>query len=450
MSGVDATAYVMRLALKTPAHKLALLAVAARCDQNYSCYPSRALVAGEALVSEERAKTLLRELRRDGYLSARARYRENGSKTSNRYFVHGPWDRWNDTNVPFPEITYYADKDDRYAAIREGEFIPRPASKSGQKAEERGGVVSNPSVTSHLEPVSANRPRPSVRDVQVPNASGSGTDGRTDGGGVIEVQEQGPVPAGEGPAADAALPETDAAGAGGAAVGGVAPVEMTPGVEVLRAIATEAPEWTIRHAESLRDQGLTVTGMLAAGFTPQEIRHALVSTPPPDKVTHTVGAVVGRRLRDLLAAGPVSAVRPIPAQTSGHPQQPTERRADLSSAASVSWAERQQQLAAATSGHGPQRDCQGETCTRLALPGEDLCARCLRGVDPVCAAGCGRTVVTEGSMCIPCVDAADTAGALGCPGHDGPCGRTVQTVTGLCWKCEAARTQARQESPAPF
>ncbi|MFG2631061.1 hypothetical protein [Streptomyces sp. NPDC048473] len=284
--------------------------------------------------------------------------------------------------------------------------------------------------------------RPSVFDVQVPDASGSGTDGRTDGGGV-GVEEQRPVAAGgAGPAAGAAPNTNAAARAGGA------PVEMTPGVEVLRAIAAEASEWTITHAESLRDQGLMASGMLLEGFTAQEIRHALLSQPLPRPLTHTVGAVVKGRLRDLLAAGPASAVRPIPAQTSGDPRQPTERRADLSSAASVSWAERQQQLAAATSGHGPQRDCQGETCSRLALPGEDLCARCLREVDPVCAAGCGRTVVAESSMCIPCVDAADTARALGCPGHDGPCGRTVQTVTGLCWKCEAARTQARQESDA--
>ena len=172
MSGVDATAYVMRLAMRTPAHKLALLAVAARCDQNYSCYPSRALIAGEALISDERAKTVLRELRRDGFLSARQRYRENGSKTSNRYFVHGPWDRWNETGQPFPEIEYYADQDDRYAAIREGEFIPRPAPKSEKSDQQGGGVAGNPSpgvadnpsqggadnpsVTRHCEPATKN------------------------------------------------------------------------------------------------------------------------------------------------------------------------------------------------------------------------------------------------------------------------------------------------------
>ena len=170
MSGVDATAYVMRLAMKTPAHKLALLAVAARCDQHYSCFPSRALVAGEALISEERAKTILRELRRDGFLSARQRYRENGSKTSNRYFVHGPWDRWNETNQPFPEIKHYADQDDRYAAIREGEFIPRPAPKPEEEGQQGGGVADNPSPDGEGGGV-ADAPSPGVAD----NPSQGGT-----------------------------------------------------------------------------------------------------------------------------------------------------------------------------------------------------------------------------------------------------------------------------------
>lgn len=140
MSGVAATAYVMRLRLRTPAHKLVLLALASRCDEAYSCYPSRGLIAAEALISPERAKTLLRELRRDGYVSARERRRGNRSKTSNRYYVHGPWDGWDGRGTPFEEIDRPGGKEDRYAAVHDGAF--HPGVRAGA-----GGVVDNPSRT---------------------------------------------------------------------------------------------------------------------------------------------------------------------------------------------------------------------------------------------------------------------------------------------------------------
>ncbi|MFF2432819.1 hypothetical protein ACFVU4_01085 [Streptomyces sp. NPDC058107] len=53
------------------------------------------------------------------------------------------------------------------------------------------------------------------------------------------------------------------------------------------------------------------SGMLLEGFTPLEVRHALSSKPLPRPVRTTVGAVVGRRLRDLFAAVPAAEVRPI-------------------------------------------------------------------------------------------------------------------------------------------
>ncbi|MEU3462941.1 helix-turn-helix domain-containing protein [Streptomyces sp. NPDC006733] len=193
MSGVEATAYTMRLLLRTPAHKLVLLALATRCDQNYSCFPSRALVAGEALLSDQRVKTILRDLRRDGYLTARARFRGNGSKTSNRYYVHGPWDRWNG-NAPFPEISHYADQANRFSVIHEGDFVPRPAPKAdeqgvgvtddpypdpkreglpaappaGSPVGPSEGIADSPSVTHHYEPAIENH----LRDVRRTTARG--------------------------------------------------------------------------------------------------------------------------------------------------------------------------------------------------------------------------------------------------------------------------------------
>ncbi|QKV90390.1 hypothetical protein HUT19_41080 [Streptomyces sp. NA02950] len=196
MSGVDAAAYVMRLHLPTPAHKLVLLAVATRCDQNYSAFPGRALIASEALVSEERTKTLLRELRRDGYLSARQRYRSNGSKTTNRFFVHGPWDQWGGTNHPFAEISYYQDHDDRYAAIREGEFIPRPTLRLPAKGgvadnpcPDQGspapgaGVVGNPSQGSPTTPSPGITHNPSITNQQEPTKGNHLPDVRRTGAG---------------------------------------------------------------------------------------------------------------------------------------------------------------------------------------------------------------------------------------------------------------------------
>ncbi|MZE76744.1 hypothetical protein [Streptomyces xinghaiensis] len=194
MSGVDATAYVMRLKLRTPAHKLALLALATRCDQAYSCFPSRALVAGEALVSEERAKTILRDLRRDGFLSARQRYRDNGSKTSNRYYLHGPWDHWGGTRTPFEEIAHYGRADDRYAAIREGDFIPRPARPDPENGaggaddpspqRPLGGVAGNPSQGTPALPRQGIAHNPSLTDHHEPT-KGTATDVRRTAGGLL-------------------------------------------------------------------------------------------------------------------------------------------------------------------------------------------------------------------------------------------------------------------------
>ncbi|MFF3606863.1 hypothetical protein [Streptomyces sp. NPDC002463] len=134
-------------------------------------------------------------------------------------------------------------------------------------------------------------------------------DGETDAGsGVIEDQEQAPATRGAsteyGSSDRSARPRSKRV---------VQPVCAIPGVEVLRAVA-EAPEWTITHADSLRDQGMVVTGMLESGFTAQEIRHVLLSKPLPQPVRTTAGAIVARRLRDLIAVGPSAGVRQIPAQ----------------------------------------------------------------------------------------------------------------------------------------
>ncbi|MFD9247557.1 hypothetical protein ACFV0D_37685, partial [Streptomyces sp. NPDC059556] len=278
--------------------------------------------------------------------------------------------------------------------------------------------------------------------------------GRQGGGGIIEDQEHGPVTAGGESAAAGAVPGISGSNEGGGAGSGpasvVRPVDLTPGVEVLRAIAAEAPQWTITHAETLRDQGLVVTGMLETGFTAQEIRHALLARPLPHPLRTTVGAVVGRRLRDLIAVGPAAGVRPIPAQQASEydPLRPPVDREETPVPASL--ADQNRRLEAELAGVGRHRPCAGDDgmCPRLALPDTDLCAVCLGGAQPVCADGCGRGVVADGTLCLVCSEPSARVELGDCPGHgDKPCGRAVQTA-GLCGRCkiEAERAKAASEA----
>ncbi|MFF0561520.1 hypothetical protein [Streptomyces sp. NPDC004266] len=302
-------------------------------------------------------------------------------------------------------------------------------------------------------------PSPSVRpSVQVEDAHAKTMDGRTDGGsGRIEGQEHRPVtPSGEQAAADTApgngsSNEGDGAGPGRSSAG--RPVDLTPGVEVLRAVAAEAPEWQITHAQSLRDQGRTATGMLDAGFTPQEIRHALLSRPLPHPLKTTVAGVVSGRLRDLIAVGPCAGVAPIPAQQAGEydlTRPRTEGRDEGPTSLPASWADRRAQMDAEDAGLGRYRPCAGDSgiCPHDALPGQDLCASCLGGERPTCAHGCGRGVVAPGSACIVCAEVPAASEIGDCPGYGGKtCGRAVQTA-GLCGRCkiDAERDKAAAEA----
>ncbi|MFE6462265.1 hypothetical protein ACFVP0_33040 [Streptomyces cinereoruber] len=282
-------------------------------------------------------------------------------------------------------------------------------------------------------------------------------DGGTDGGGSgIEVQERGPVTVGGEPAAAGAAPENDGGkgeGAGSGPSSAVRPVDLTPGVQVLRAVAAEAPEWTVTHAASLRDQGRTVTGMLETGFTAQEVRHAILARPLPRPLTTTVAGVISGRLRDLIAVGPSTGIQPIPAQQTGAyspARHEAEDQDDAPTPTPAPWAEKRVLLEAEVSGHGRHRPCAGDEglCPHDALPGGDFCAHCLGGERPTCADGCGRVVVAPGLLCIVCSELPAFADMGDCPGYSGePCGRAVQTE-GLCGRCkiEAERDKAAAEA----
>ncbi|MGW5531714.1 hypothetical protein [Streptomyces xanthochromogenes] len=258
-------------------------------------------------------------------------------------------------------------------------------------------------------------------------------------------------------AAAVAAPELRSNGAGvaGRSSVAVAPVMMTPGVTVLRAIAAEAPEWKIVHAKTLEDQGATVTEMLAVGFTPQEIRHAIVSVPLPQPVRTTIGAVIGGRLANLRAAGPSAGILLIPAQHTGYDDVYGVRTEDTVHIP-PSWREQQARLDADVAGQGRHRLCAGDDgmCGQLAVAGADLCGVCLGGEQPTCQSGCGRGVVAPGALCLVCRDAPSDVPEVSdtCPGLNEHCGRPLQTMgtTGLCGRCTMKAEQIKMDAEAAW
>ncbi|MGA4980108.1 hypothetical protein [Streptomyces cinereoruber] len=340
---------------------------------------------------------------------------------------------------------------------------PPAPEGGGVTGDARGGVMDDagvasrvtPKVYSPVENPDQEPDGPPVRpSVRVENARVRNTDGGTDGGGGdVEDQEHGPATAAEEPTAAGTAPESRSGeeDTGSGPVCAVRPVELTPGVEVLRAIAAEAPQWTVTNAVSLRDQGRTVTVMLETGFTPQEVRHAILSRPLPQPLRTSVAGVISGRLRHLIAIGPASGITPIPAQPAGtHGPAPRGAGDQAETPTPVSWAQRRAQMDAEDAGHGRYRPCAGDEglCPHDALPGLDRCAHCLGGQRPACTGGCGRGVVAPGLRCIVCSKPPAAAEMGDCPGYGGrTCGRAVQTE-GLCARCkiEAEKDRAAAEA----
>jgi hypothetical protein len=166
----------------------------------------------------------------------------------------------------------------------------------------------------------------------------------------------------------------------------------------------------------------------------------LLVRPLPQPLRTTVAAVVGRRLRDLMATGPAAAVRPIPAQQQPDALSPQPAPEDRQT--------RTPPPVDVHSVHDRHRPCAGDEgmCPRLALPDEELCGVCLGGEQPVCVDGCGRGVITPGAQCVVCADAASTP--ANCPGHGGkPCGRAAVTE-GLCGRCKVQAEKSKKASEA--
>ncbi|MEU6755551.1 hypothetical protein [Streptomyces sp. NPDC046685] len=93
---------------------------------------------------------------------------------------------------------------------------------------------------------------------------------------------------------------------------------MTPteGVLLLTAIGNELPAFRLT-GKTLRDQGLMVDGLLASGWSPEQIRDVVAGRPLPEKLTKTVGAIVSSRI-GAAADSPTPAAAPVlPRQSPG-------------------------------------------------------------------------------------------------------------------------------------
>lgn len=132
-------------------------------------------------------------------------------------------------------------------------------------------------------------------------------DGRTDGNGGESISGEesgrGPDAGGDSQSPVSSVPAVPQA---------PAPVEVTPGVAVLLAIGYERPELLL-SGPVLRDQGMRVTGMLAEGWTPEQIRQIVAGTPLPSPIRTSVGALVAGRLRAACSAPAPGTVPTIPA-----------------------------------------------------------------------------------------------------------------------------------------
>lgn len=136
--------------------------------------------------------------------------------------------------------------------------------------------------------------RPSVRTARTPARSvvTVSVDGGTDGNQVDPHETEQPEAVAP-PAAPAVTP--------------------TEGVLLLTAIGNEKPELRLT-GKVLGDQGLAVDGLLALGWTPEQIRDVVAGRPLPEKIQTTVGAIVSRRLRDAAASPAPLAAPAIPRQ----------------------------------------------------------------------------------------------------------------------------------------
>lgn len=93
-------------------------------------------------------------------------------------------------------------------------------------------------------------------------------------------------------------------------------VAPTEGVLLLTAIGNELPAFRLT-GRSLQDQGRMVDGLLASGWSPEQIRDVVAGRPLPEKLTRTVGAVISSRIVAAADSPAPSAAPLLPRQAQG-------------------------------------------------------------------------------------------------------------------------------------
>ncbi|MFD4243259.1 hypothetical protein ACFWP3_16910 [Streptomyces sp. NPDC058525] len=222
--------------------------------------------------------------------------------------------------------------------------------------------------------------RPSVRTTKVP-ANEPKTDGRTEESAEVKPPQAPPVVA-------------------------VAPTE---GVLLLTAIGNELPALRLT-GKTLRDQGLMVDGLLASGWSPDQIRDVVAGRPLPEKITTSVAAIISGRIRDA-AGSPAPVVAPLlPRQAQGWHDQ--DQAPDEETYTAPVFGEH----IAAPRFYECTGDDRGIPCGKPCDPVTGLC-REHSGERPCPVSGCSRWTSNAGA-CDPCVQAwqeAETA-LHGAPG----------------------------------
>jgi len=387
-------------------------------------FPSYATLAAETSTGERTIARLLQTLRSAGALTWDAGFSLKG-RSSNQYAL-APFKAFEFDREPPPSVPAKNGKH-RGEPAKNGSH--HPAKNGGHPHAKNGRGIES---SFYLESTGEGTVLPSVLTPEVVAREAASVDGGTDGGSSSIAREENHAAAGgyEPATADAGpVNDKDAATETGASRGvpsPAAPLPATPGVELLRAIRAELPAWDL-DKDTIRDQGLLVTGMLDGGFTPGEIRDAFARRLPPENLTHTIGAVAARRLRDLIEVGPRAGVQLIPQQTdifsTGHggsddamfDRQMARARARGGTDERVAgWLALSRDFAAqdaAVAGRDPIRNCAeddagGSGCDRVAAPGEDRCATHL-GWEP-CPQCSKRRARPGQTVCDHCEDAATT------------------------------------------
>ncbi|MFH8387673.1 helix-turn-helix domain-containing protein [Kitasatospora sp. NPDC018058] len=354
----EAQAYAAKVKVGDITAKFVLSRLADRADERFSCFPSVPLLAAEAEKSErvvQRALALLRTLR---LVSDKTTTRPDGSQGANRYYLHGPWDNYAGTGVPFPEVVTPKEKRAQLWAERpaEGEFREgtaaavavsgdreaaaaleaaaraaaleteaaaearrekarnaRKASKSQARdisAGQTGVTSTSPHPVTSTSPHPVTSTSPLEPSVVTPNSNASSVppsfpdrgaranaaDGRMDGGEVDQQDQEQP---------------------GGPAVGGeVPPAPAAPvasaGVMLLLEIGAAVPELRV-SGDALRDQGAALDRRLAAGW-PVELLRAAVTAGSKEKI-RDAGSVLAYRIALLPEAPGVLPAQSVPAPT---------------------------------------------------------------------------------------------------------------------------------------